>query len=651
LHRQLLTSVVAAVLALGIASGLAAPAEAIVKGIVVPGGWRDDRYPENNPYGFVGLVVMKDGSGCTASLVAPDLALTASHCSGIDHITFGMLNRDRDKGVKRSVIEEKAQSDADPILKYGATLLVRLDHPIYDIAPVRMADPSDSALWEHGARSTLLGWGQINSTGTWTRELRSAVLKMEDSAISNPLGRGYMKLSSVTGWGTHGDSGGPLVGIDARGKLVQLGIFEGSRSKDSQYFNRLWPQKTLRNFVEANQSVPTPRPGDPTPSPTPLPINKPPVAAFSYQRLTGAGNRVRFDGRSSSDPDGTVTSWQWMAAGSVLATGPTPTVSFGAAVRPTVTLVVSGTSVSLDSGWVGQSWRVPPHRLDPGGRYTWKVTVRDASGSTASRSSSFTVAMLPTAADTVPTSSGKGYWQVASDGGVFSYGDAGFHGSLPGLGIHQTNIMGMARTPDDGGYWLVGTDGGVFSFGNARFYGSLPGINVHVNNIVGMAATKTGHGYWLVGSDGGVFAFGDARFYGSMGGKPLNKPVTSLSPTRTGNGYWLAAQDGGIFSFGDAPFYGSLGSNPLNAPVVDMDASPDGGGYWMTAEDGGVFAFGNAKFYGSMANQPLNGHITGMAVTATGRGYWLNGCDGGVFAFGDAPFLGSNPTYQCRGTL
>jgi hypothetical protein len=27
---------------------------------------------------------------------------------------------------------------------------------------------------------------------------------------------------------------------------------------------------------------------------------------------------------------------------------------------------------------------------------------------------------------------GKGYWLVASDGGVFTFGDAGFFGSVPG---------------------------------------------------------------------------------------------------------------------------------------------------------------------------------------------------------------------------
>ena len=33
-------------------------------------------------------------------------------------------------------------------------------------------------------------------------------------------------------------------------------------------------------------------------------------------------------------------------------------------------------------------------------------------------------------------------------------------------------IVGIAATPDGGGYWLVASDGGIFSFGDATFYGS-----------------------------------------------------------------------------------------------------------------------------------------------------------------------------------
>jgi ribosomal protein L24E len=86
----------------------------------------------------------------------------------------------------------------------------------------------------------------------------------------------------------------------------------------------------------------------------------------------------------------------------------------------------------------------------------------------------------------------------------------------------------MAATADGKGYWLVASDGGIFAFGDAVFEGSTG--NVHLNQpIVGMAATADGKGYWLVASDGGIFAFGDAVFEGSTGSVHLNKPIVAVS--------------------------------------------------------------------------------------------------------------------------
>ena len=44
----------------------------------------------------------------------------------------------------------------------------------------------------------------------------------------------------------------------------------------------------------------------------------------------------------------------------------------------------------------------------------------------------------------------------------------------------------MAAAPTGGGYWLVASDGGVFSFGGAPFFGSMGGIRL-VQPVVGMA--------------------------------------------------------------------------------------------------------------------------------------------------------------------
>jgi pro-kumamolisin-like protein/IPT/TIG domain-containing protein len=161
-----------------------------------------------------------------------------------------------------------------------------------------------------------------------------------------------------------------------------------------------------------------------------------------------------------------------------------------------------------------------------------------------------------------------GYWLVASDGGIFSYGAAAFYGSTGNLVLNKP-VVGMAATPDDGGYWLVASDGGIFSYGDANFYGSTGNISLN-KPVVGMAATPDGGGYWLVASDGGIFSYGDAGFYGSTGSLALNAPVVGMTPSLSGVGYWLVASDGGIFSYGDAAFFGSTGGTRLNAPVVGM---------------------------------------------------------------------------------
>jgi ribosomal protein L24E len=82
--------------------------------------------------------------------------------------------------------------------------------------------------------------------------------------------------------------------------------------------------------------------------------------------------------------------------------------------------------------------------------------------------------------------------------------------------------------PDGKGYWLVASDGGIFAFGNASFFGST-GAQTLNNPIVGMAPTPDGKGYWLVASDGGIFAFGNASFFGSTGAQILNQPVVGMA--------------------------------------------------------------------------------------------------------------------------
>ena len=92
---------------------------------------------------------------------------------------------------------------------------------------------------------------------------------------------------------------------------------------------------------------------------------------------------------------------------------------------------------------------------------------------------------------------------------MFSFGDARFYGSTGNLRLNSP-VLSMATAPSGQGYWLVAGDGGIFSFG-VPFYGSVPGIGL-CKSVPGIQIrpTITGHGYFVLAPNGRVFAFGDA---------------------------------------------------------------------------------------------------------------------------------------------
>jgi SpoIID/LytB domain protein len=215
-----------------------------------------------------------------------------------------------------------------------------------------------------------------------------------------------------------------------------------------------------------------------------------------------------------------------------------------------------------------------------------------------------------------PSGGLSGYWVVASDGGIFSFGEAGFFGSTGNLKLNQP-VFGLAATPAGKGYWLVASDGGIFTFGDAAFHGSTGALKLN-QPIVGMASTATGKGYWLVASDGGIFSFGDAAFHGSAGAIRLNKPVIGMAATPTGRGYWLLASDGGLFSFGDAAYHGSLPGSKISTPAVAMRPTRTGGGYLIVTATGAVVAYGDAPVLGGVpdAVPGYKGTVVGLEVKA-----------------------------------
>ncbi len=157
----------------------------------------------------------------------------------------------------------------------------------------------------------------------------------------------------------------------------------------------------------------------------------------------------------------------------------------------------------------------------------------------------------------------------------------------PALSPSTGRSWAWRRTPDSGGYWLVAVDGGVFSFGDAHFHGSTGAIALN-KPIVGMAATPDGQR---------LLAGGSRRRASSPSATPTStgRPAPRPQPTRRGHGRHpgrAAATGWWPPTAGSSPSAtptstGRPARSRLNQPIVGMAATPDGHGYWLVAADGG----------------------------------------------------------------
>ncbi|MDQ1383624.1 MAG: hypothetical protein QOG65_1003, partial [Actinomycetota bacterium] len=140
--------------------------------------------------------------------------------------------------------------------------------------------------------------------------------------------------------------------------------------------------------------------------------------------------------------------------------------------------------------------------------------------------------------DLAVTRSGHGYWFVAADGGVFSFGDARFHGSTGGIHL-AAPVMSIASSGDGRGYWLVASDGGIFAF-DVPYEGSLPSTRTRPDGTypatIRMRAVSTNDGYYLLGADGSVSGFGSAPDLGSRPRAAVDLMVVPPAPTTVSGG-------------------------------------------------------------------------------------------------------------------
>ena len=196
---------------------------------------------------------------------------------------------------------------------------------------------------------------------------------------------------------------------------------------------------------------------------------------------------------------------------------------------------------------------------------------------------------------------------VASDGGIFAFGDAPFEGSL-GASPPTSSIAYMAATPDNDGYWLVSQDGTVYAFGDASNYGSVQGASAPATSL---AATPSG-GYWVLTADGAVHPFGDASNFGS----PATGPVAPLS-LPNGPPSQPSGSDGSGIAGGSV----SGGSNSVSISALTPSSGTAGGGDTIEISGSG-FTGATAVDFGRNASSDFTvtsaTTITAVAPVGTG---------------------------------
>jgi hypothetical protein len=456
-----------------------------------------------------------------------------------------------------------------------------------------------------------------DGTGTLTANLSGYAASMTDTSLWAPIPATTVTLANLTGVTV--TSSGFTVSPNYLNVAVTTAAGDSPQVQTGSEWGS-WPQDFINFQNQTNESsywyssglndqdkVPEPLDvsfiGTAIPS---VPSIAPVVIGQPANVTVTAGQLASFTAAASGTPTPTVQ-WQSEAPGSSAwtdlagATGTTLTV-------PSTTTAESGTQ--------------------------YEAVFTNSAGTATSNPAALTV--NPTS----PPAKKSGYTLVGSDGGVFNFGSP-YEGSLPGLGIHVNNVVGIVPSRDDNGYFLVGLDGGVFSFGDVTYEGSLPGQHVAVNDIVGIVPTADDRGYFLVGSDGGVFSFGDAPFLGSLPGIGVSvDDIVSISATADDRGYYLLGADGSIYAFGDAK------AQSAHAPAGSVAiASDPAGGFWVVGANGAVTGFGGAPSFGSLPGIGISPNlpIVGLVPTSNGGGYTLIGSDGGVFTFGNASYVGSLP--------
>ncbi|ADD45129.1 serine protease [Stackebrandtia nassauensis] len=187
---------------------------------------------EEGEFPFMMRLTIGGQDACGASLIRPDVALTAAHCTdGSEGFTvkYG-TNKLDDPEIKEIKVTEVTQNPdfGKPIEMAGDWSVLKLEAPAEGVEPVKLAEDDSVDLEEQ----TIMGWGATSEGGEQSNELLKAKVPGVDDekckeAYGESLDPDSMLCAGLDEGGIdtcQGDSGGPMGVVAEDGTFTQTGI-------------------------------------------------------------------------------------------------------------------------------------------------------------------------------------------------------------------------------------------------------------------------------------------------------------------------------------------------------------------------------------------------------------------------------------------